>query len=109
MVVMKNMFQKFTFVVALLAASNSSAVLAEGECAISNTQAQLMAVQLIQDTKDSSDLNSIQDRIESLVSLENDLKDPACALVAKEFNYAARTSTALIAQKSIQNNLSSQF
>lgn len=105
MVVMKNMFQKFTFLVALLVAGNSSVVLAEGECAISNTQAQLIAVQLIQDTKDSSDLTSIQDRIDSLVTLENDLTDPACAQVAEEINGAARISTALIAQKSINNNL----
>lgn len=103
---MKNMFQKLTFVVALLSAGN---VVAESKCAISSTEAQLMAVQLIQDTKDSADLNSIQDRIDNLVTLENELKDPACADVAEEINGAARISTALIAQKSIQNNINSQF
>lgn len=106
MVVMKNMFHKLTFVVALLSAGT---VMAEENCSISNTEAQLMAVRLIQDTKDSSDLNAIQDKIEEFLSLENELTGSNCVEAAEEINGAARISTALIAQKSIQNNINSQF
>ena len=105
MVVMKNMFQKSLVVFSLVVGFSNSA-LAEASCPISNTQAQLIAVQLIQDTKQShSDFSAIQDRIDAMVTLEDNLTDPACAEAAEEINGAARISSALIAQAQMKASL----
>lgn len=103
------MFQKFTLTAALLIAALPSVSLSESGCSISDTQAQIMAVQLIKDTKNASDFEPIEERIDSFLSLESSFSNPECAVVAEELNGAARIATALIAQKSIENNQASQF